>query len=283
MTYQIADRVGPGIVRRIWAQLTGCLLLAGLAASGPATNTVLLDFEGVGNRKPVESFYGGGGGGPNYGIVFGNDAAGAVDSDVVGNDGYAIAHEPSPNTTAILFGPTFVSVLAGFTDMSFQYTNFGELNITVYSGPNMTGAVLGSSIIPRTGTCQDDCGDPTGHYGVWKNFTVPFSGTAKSAGFSTTPKNEMYVDDMVITLVHLPTKPPTSAPSEPPTSAPTKPPTKPPTSVPTKPPTNAPTDPPTKSPTSSPTTRPTRFPTKSPTTMACLRKGLKGNMRCMKK
>jgi hypothetical protein len=243
MTYPIADRFGLGIARRIRAQLTGWLLLVGLAASVPAADSVLLDFEGVGNNHLVGGYYGGEGGGPNYGIIFGTKALGIVDSDVVGDDGWLIANEPSPNTTVLIGGgdddQAFVTALAGFKGMSFKYTSFSDVLVTVYDGPNMTGAVLGSSLMPPVGTCPHDCGDPTGYIGVWMSFAVPISGSAKSVGFSTDAKHPLYFDDMVIALVPPP---------------PTKPPTKPPTI--------------------------SKSPTKVPTARAC-RRGVKGNKRCM--
>jgi hypothetical protein len=148
-----------------------------------------------------------------------------------------------------------VTVSGGFTALSFQYASAedADVTVTVHAGPNLTGAVLASSILPGVGLCRvslPPCGGPLDYFGVWKNFTAPLlagGAVAMSAGFST-DSTELFVDDMVIELAL-------------PTSAPTKRPTK----VPT-------------------TKRPTRFPTKSPTTNACLRKGRKGNnRRCMKK
>jgi hypothetical protein len=221
-------------------------LCACCAARG--THAVLLDFEGIGDVQVVGSYYGGQpGGGPDYGIVFGPSVFSGVDEDAGGS--YTFANEPSPNTTVLILGDEsecYVTVVGGFTALSFRYTSSRPVNITVHAGPNGTGTVLGSSTIPRVGFCGVDfppCGDPSGYYGVWRNFTAPFSGgggVATSASFSI-GYAYFFVDDMVIALAPPPT-----------TKAPT-------------------------------TKRPSRFPTASPT-RACRTKGRKGSMmRCEKK
>jgi hypothetical protein len=58
----------------------------------------------------------------------------------------------------------------------------------VCAGPDRTGAVLGTALLP------------VGAYGDWRNFTVPFAcGVAGSAGFSI-ENGDVFVDDMVIEL-----------------------------------------------------------------------------------
>jgi hypothetical protein len=244
--------------------LAAALFLFAAAGFGPnaAVDAVLLNFEGVGNDQQVGSFYGPGGAGPSdYGIFFGTTAKGAVDSNVAGGT-YTIANVPSPNTALYMQGPAtqaFVTVSGGFTALSFQYTSVADVHVLAFTGPNLTGAVVGSALLPGVGRCQIElpaCGGSDDVFGVWKNATVPFPGwVAMSAGFST-DTTLLFVDDMVIELA-LPTSAPTLAPTLAPTKAPTKAPT---------------------------TKRPTRFPTKFPTTNACLRMGRKGNnRRCMRK
>ena len=74
---------------------------APVRAAVSAAQTVLLDFEGVGNDVFVGDYYGGGGGGldKDYGIVFGPDMLAAVDTDAGGS--VNIANEPSPSTVVI--------------------------------------------------------------------------------------------------------------------------------------------------------------------------------------
>jgi hypothetical protein len=252
------------------------------AAVASPTGAVLLDFEGVG-EKQVGDFYGGGvgGGGPtrDYGIVFGDGAFGAIDSDAGGL--FSLANEPSPNTTVLILGDEsecYVTVLGGFTALAFQYTSDKDATVTVHAGPNMTGTILGTFALPAVGACPSDCGDPTGRFGIWRNLTAPFSGVARSVSFSV-GINIFFVDDMVIELV--PTQAPTKVPTQAPTKVPTQAPTKVPTQVPTSVPTKAPTKLPTRRPTMAPTKRPTRFPT-APPTRRCARRGMKGTKRCMK-
>jgi hypothetical protein len=269
-------RLAPTVLARAFAW--GILFAAVASPAG----AVLLDFEGVGGQLHVGRFYGGGGGGPakDYGIVFGDGAFGAVDTDAGGS--FTIANEPSPSTALFLNGNQaqfFLTVLRGFTALSFQYTSLQDASVTVYDGPNVTGTALVASNLPAVGMCPSDCGDPTGQFGVWRNFTVaPFSGVARSASFSTA-NNIFFVDDMVIELV--PTQAPTKVPTQAPTKFPTKAPTKIPTQAPTKVPTQAPTKVPTRRPTMAPTKRPTRFPT-APPTRRCHGRGMKGTKRCMK-
>ena len=142
--------------------LAAALAVAAASAwSSPATvaEAVLLDFEGFGDNAPIGNFYGGGGGGPkkNHGIVFGAGVLAAIDSDAGGT--HPLANEPSPNTTMYFAGNQsqwFMTVLgAGFTGLSFQYVSFLAVNVTVYGGPNMTGAVVGGASLPIAGFCAD--------------------------------------------------------------------------------------------------------------------------------
>jgi hypothetical protein len=183
------------------------LVIVIAAGSGPAeagagaARTVILDFEGVGEDDPIGNFYGpGGGGGPtkNYGIVFGMSAFAAVSTDAGGS--YDFVNEPSPNTTLVLGygrGPflgteeVHVTVRGGFTGLSFQYAQdipFDNMTVTVFAGPDGTGAVLGIGLLP------------VGSYDEWRSFTVPFScGVARSAVF-TIKIGVVFVDDMVMEL-----------------------------------------------------------------------------------
>lgn len=121
-------------------RVAALLVAATLAASGPASaaaKTVVLDFEGIGNDRPVGNFYGGGAGGPSkdYGVVFGTDAHAAVDSDAPGGS-YGIANVPS-GTTALRFwgddvwGQSYMTVLGGFTSLSFKYASAEDTSYRV--------------------------------------------------------------------------------------------------------------------------------------------------------
>lgn len=275
--------------RRLLANLL-CIVAASFSgpapaiATDPAANTVKLDFEGIGDGNPVGDYYGGGGGGPakDYGIVFGANAFGIVSDDVPGGSGL-FSNAPSPSTALYLYGvetQLYVTFLEPtFAGLSFQYTSAQDVNITVYDGPNMTGTVVGTYVLPAAAPCYPKT---CARFTVWESFTVPFSGgdvVARSAGFSANQGFYLFVDDVVMELAAPPTKSPSKAPTNPPTKAPsTKAPTKAPS---TKPPTKAPsTKAPVMAPTTTTTKRPTRFPTRLPTAKVC-RKGMKGssNMR----
>jgi hypothetical protein len=267
---------------------------AAAAAAAASTSVVLLTFEGVGDSNPVGNYYNGGGGGPakDYGVVFGPAALCFVDSDA-GGSFTEITNEPSPSTVVEFNGNdegrAFASVLGGFTWLSFRYMSVADANVTVYGGPNQTGAVLGTARLPEMGRCSG-CGDPNGSLGLWGNITLPhFSSVAVSLAFSGT---FVLVDDLAFALAPPPTNPPSKAPTSVPTHRPTPIPTRRPTSVPThrptpvppRRPTSVPAKVPAPSPTQAPKTtrRPTKLPAKFPAS-AC-RKGRKGNrmQRCMK-
>jgi hypothetical protein len=201
------------------------------------------------------------GGGENRG-PFGTNVIGAIAG---GQSNLPFANLPSPNTTSFLAwdaSQSFVTVRAGITRLSFQYTS---IEVTVFDGPDMTGNIL--ECVPIPAICVGSggpCDDPPGTFLVWKSFTVPFVGVAKSAGFSTSESSNFLFDDMAIDLV-LP--PPTANPtvfSEPVTGIPTKAPAMRPTKAPVKLPTQAPTKQPVKPPTKAPAKRRTKAPTKRP-------------------
>jgi hypothetical protein len=113
---------------------------------------------------------------------------------------------PSSSTPSFRLGSSRRSVPAGFTGLSFQYTSNQAVNLTVFDQPNGTGAVLATRTVPRIGMWHYDfayCGDPNGIMGVWRNYSLPFWGVAKSIRFSG-PVEYIYLDDMTIVQDALP-------------------------------------------------------------------------------
>jgi hypothetical protein len=126
-----------------------------------------------------------------------------------------IANEPSSSTvfTVIEGTDTTVTVLDGFTQLSFQYASDFDVGDTVFGGLSGDGEVLTAGTLPATGVCTDSdlevegefpfCGDPTGFVGVWGNYTAPeFEGTvARSIAF-VGPGNDhlLTIDDMLLSV-----------------------------------------------------------------------------------
>lgn len=166
-----------------------------LPASSPTSNvTVRLDFEGLVNLELVGDYYGGGGrGGPNYGVVFGPGALASIGE-------YSA---PDPSTSLAFQGEmsysAFMTVEAGFTGLSFQYRFHGDWGgsastLQVYDGPNATGTVIGTHLLPET-------------YDTWVGYSFQLSEIAKSLEFNLMATMPMHFDDMDIALVSLPQTP----------------------------------------------------------------------------
>ena len=74
----------------------------------------------------------------------------------------------------------------GFTNgFSFYYSSSTAASVTVYSGANATGDVLG--VLNLSAQFADNCsGDPTGGFCNWSAIGVSFAGTAYSIDFGGT-------------------------------------------------------------------------------------------------
>jgi hypothetical protein len=149
--------------------------------------------------------------------VFGPSLFVRVDADAGGSGN--IANEPSPSTVLIFsvsdMSNRTVSVLDGFTAVSFQYGAYTDFAVTVHAGLGGTGPVLASGAIPKTGLCEFDgiprCGDPKGSFGIWWNYSLPFSGVAKSLAFADA---RVTIDDMVFVVAGPPTASPRAFPRQ---------------------------------------------------------------------
>lgn len=163
--------------------LLGLLAVASLSLPMVASSAVIvLTFEGVGNLNPVGEFYNGVGG-PDYGISFSPETLALVDSDVGGNGNFA--NEPSPSTVMFFLeaDAAILNVAAGFTTgFSFFFSAVEAGTVSVYSGLNATGSLLGS--LDLFAQFDDGCvGDPTGAYCNWTAVGVKFEGVARSIDF----------------------------------------------------------------------------------------------------
>ncbi len=160
-------------------------------SAGPADAVVIvLDFEGLADFEPVQSFYSGGlggfgsGPGPNFGIGFSANSLALIDGDAGGSGNFG--GEPSPDTVLFFLGGTAatMNVAAGFTTgFSFFYTAINNPgSVSVYSGLNATGAILATLPLPLTPT--GGAPDPTGQFSPLLPIGVAFAGIAMSVDFA---------------------------------------------------------------------------------------------------
>jgi PEP-CTERM motif len=146
---------------------------------------IVLDFEGVGNGVAVGNYYNGGGG-TNYGVSFSPATLALVDSDAGGGGNFA--NEPSPNTIMFFLDASnaVLTFAAGFdTGFSFFYTSANAAAVTVWSGMNGDGTLLGTINLAAQHT-QNCTGDPNGTFCHWDAIGVAFSGVAHSINFGGT-------------------------------------------------------------------------------------------------
>jgi len=177
--------------------IKSALAAAALAAfMAPASASFTLDFEGVGDLAAINEFYNGGtdskgNSGTNYNVSFApGGALGVIDSDKGGSfngDAY------SPKTAMIfLTSAAVLNYAAGFdTGFSFQYATPNTAGkVSVYSGLDATGTLLGSIDLPINGPGVG----PGGIYSNWSVGALGFAGTAMSIDFSGTANYIAYDD-----------------------------------------------------------------------------------------
>jgi len=185
----IPQSLGGESVRLVFAGAVFSII--SLGATAPASASILLDFEGVGNLSDIAQFYNGGTDssghhGPNYGVSFSTLVTGLIDQDDGGNGNFA--NEPSSKTVMVNFsnGPAVLNIAAGFSDQfSFYYSTQTNLHAIAYSDLNGSGNVLAqldvTDFIPQYQlTCS---GDPMGQFCNWTFTVVNFGGIAKSITF----------------------------------------------------------------------------------------------------
>ena len=176
--------------------------IAALQLTGSADAQVLLTFEGVGNGAAVNGFYAGGtdslgNAGPNFGVQFAGGTLGLVDEDAGGTGNFA--NEPSSSTIVFFTDPgtAFLNVASGFVQrMSFYYSSAAPAVVSLYSGLDGTGALLGT--VNLLAQYDAGCvGDPNGDFCRFSRVSIGFSGTARSIDFSATA-NQTGIDNITL-------------------------------------------------------------------------------------
>jgi hypothetical protein len=161
-------------------------------AAGP----IVLDFEGIPDETPVGDYYNGAGpAAKNFGVHFDPATLALVDADAGGSGNFA--NEPSPNTIMFFLdaNAAILSVAAGFdTGFSFFYTSSTAAAVTVWSGMNGDGTLLGTINLVAQFTADNCTGDPTGTFCHWDAVGVGFAGVAHSINFGGTANQTGYDD-----------------------------------------------------------------------------------------
>lgn len=182
-------------------------LLLGIAGIGVANATIVMNFDQLNPQgEYVDNYYNGGCGGslnggsttcngPTDGVVWWQAIAGGSPN------GYwaGISNEPSPPNTAGApdqGGDFGLNVATGFTtSLSFYYTapsSGGEGgnattvgSVSIWSGQNGTGTLLGTLSLPATGSSCDSAY----YFSCWTSLGTTFAGTAQSVVFGGSTEN----------------------------------------------------------------------------------------------
>ncbi len=184
-----------------WQVLAWLCLVMGFGQTAMA-QTRMIDFEDLQNYEKILSHYDGGYSskgfdpGPDYNIDFGESALSLVDSDVGGSGNFG--GEPSGET--VLFwvsGSAVMNVMDGFSNgFSFYYASpMYEGTVTIYDGPDATGQVLATMVLPLTPF--NGAPDPTGTHSPFLPYGVAFEGVARSVDFSGTA-NQIAFDNLTL-------------------------------------------------------------------------------------
>ena len=185
-------------------------LAAGLLLTGPAfAATVTVDFDGLNDFDFIGDAYNGGTStpanssttpyaGPNYGISFGPGVIAASNSA----DFTYYSNAPSPGAVmAAVDAEGAMNVASGFTgQLSFYYSTTENTSVSVYSGLNGTGDLLGTVSLLANATAANGCTEIT--YCFWTAATFDFAGLAKSIQFGTA--NLAAFDNVTVNAVPLP-------------------------------------------------------------------------------
>ncbi len=180
------------------------LLSATSAFSGPIT----LDFEGATSFASVADYYNGGTDGAgasfdaNFGVSFAGDAL-ALSNDGTGSgaNGEFFTHAPSAGTVLAPVGAdAALNRSVGFINTaSFYYSSSQVASVSLFSGLNGTGTLLGSFNLLANATlgCSDSA------FCHWDLASLAFNGVAQSIQFGSAAGVAGF-DNVTITPVPVP-------------------------------------------------------------------------------
>jgi len=159
-------------------------LAAGFLAAPAFAAPITLDFEGTSSFQPIADYYNGGtdgngASGTNYGVSFGLDALGLANDEL----GPYFSHNPSGTTVMAPVGSdAALNFQHGFfTSISFSYSALADTTVSIFSGLNGTGDLLGT--ISLAANAQNGCSDSP--YCFWSSTTFAFSGIGQSIQFGS--------------------------------------------------------------------------------------------------
>lgn len=166
------------------APLAAMTMLAALGALSATPALAAIDttitFEGVESFSSVGDYY------ASQGISFSGGALALMnDGTGSGVNGEFFTNAPSATVMFTADDVTTMNVLQGFTGaVAFAYSSGAALTsaVTIYSGLNGTGSVLGTFSLLNNAT--SGCSDSD--YCHWDQISLAFAGVAKSLSFTGT-------------------------------------------------------------------------------------------------
>ena len=183
-------------------KLAQSLVAAAVLLTGASAFADTLDFEGATSFASISNFYNGGtdsngvGGGVNYGISFTGDAL------ALSNDELGPYFSNAPTAGTVMFSApgadTTMNVAKGFiSELSFYYSAATSALdvVTIYSGLNGTGDVLGS-ISLSSNAQMNGCSDSA--FCNWQKISLSFTGVGQSVSFGGNAGNVAF-DNIAIT------------------------------------------------------------------------------------
>jgi hypothetical protein len=153
-------------------------------SAAPAFSAVILDFQGVGDYSFINEYYNGGTSesgapGPNFGISFGPDALVATNNPSF--DSY-YSNAPTPSIMSPIGADAALNLAVGFAGTaSFFYSSAEAATVSIYSGLNGTGDILGTFTL--LANAQNGCSDTS--FCHWDQTSVDFAGIAQSIQFGS--------------------------------------------------------------------------------------------------